>query len=240
MPVDVCDVPGVDALYDRDPSDFTKARDELVKQLREAGEREAAAAVKKLRRPTVVAWAVNQVARRDRSDVEELIDLGSRMRQEQASLLEGGNPTELREVADRRRATIQRLASRAAELAGESHRSDAAATLDAASLDPDRQSLLRSGRLSETLDPPAGFGIAGMPEPSETANSQRIDRRARKRLEEQAERASSAVTAAERRLARAETQHDEAQAAVDRAQSDLDAARAGQREALERLEELDR
>src|SRR4051812_44776528 len=57
-------VSGVDDLFALDPSEFTAARDRLVAELREAGDKGAAAEVKALRRPTVTAWALNQLARR--------------------------------------------------------------------------------------------------------------------------------------------------------------------------------
>ncbi|MDP8988077.1 MAG: hypothetical protein M3N11_06985, partial [Actinomycetota bacterium] len=63
MGTEEADVDGLDQLYELEPRHFVAARDRLVRELRAAGERQAAAAVKGLRRPTVVAWALNQVAR---------------------------------------------------------------------------------------------------------------------------------------------------------------------------------
>ncbi|MDQ4005357.1 MAG: hypothetical protein M3135_03525, partial [Actinomycetota bacterium] len=69
-----------DELYDLRPEEFTAARDGLVRSLKDAGDGDAAAEVKKLRRPTVVAWALNQLVRRHRRRVEELIAAGEALR----------------------------------------------------------------------------------------------------------------------------------------------------------------
>ena len=63
-------------LYGLPPGEFTRARDARVKELRTEGDREAADAVKGLRKPTVAAWALNQLARRNRRDVDLLLDAG--------------------------------------------------------------------------------------------------------------------------------------------------------------------
>ena len=54
----------MDELFDLPPTEFIAARDALAKQLKADGDAGAAAEVKALRRPSVAAWAVNQVARR--------------------------------------------------------------------------------------------------------------------------------------------------------------------------------
>src|SRR5262249_38111386 len=51
------------ALFALDPNDFVTARDQRARELRKEGEKDEAAAVKALRRPTVPVWALNQVAR---------------------------------------------------------------------------------------------------------------------------------------------------------------------------------
>src|SRR5215208_532649 len=78
-------------LYALPPGDFTSARDARVKELRADGDRDAAAAVKALRRPTVAAWALNQLARSRAKDVERLLEAGERLRSAQEELLGGGD-----------------------------------------------------------------------------------------------------------------------------------------------------
>ena len=52
-------------LYGLPLDEFTAERDAVAKRLRADGEREEAARIKKLRKPSVPAWAVNQAARAD-------------------------------------------------------------------------------------------------------------------------------------------------------------------------------
>jgi hypothetical protein len=56
-------VPVADDLYALPPGEFTRARDERAKGLRKEGRRDEADEVKALRKPTVAAWALNQLAR---------------------------------------------------------------------------------------------------------------------------------------------------------------------------------
>ena len=52
-----------DDLFDLPVGEFVKARDALVRRRKADGAREEAATVKAMRRPTMAAWAVNQVVR---------------------------------------------------------------------------------------------------------------------------------------------------------------------------------
>lgn len=160
---------GVDQLYALEPGQFVAARDRLARQLRADGDREAAAAVKKLRRPTVVAWALNQVARAHPDEVAELIEAGAAVGRAQAEAVGGGASAELRQATRRRRQVASQLARAATELAGAAHHDEAVATIDAASFDPEVAQLLRRGRLTRELPPPSGFGLAAMPDVVGTA-----------------------------------------------------------------------
>src|SRR5207245_6823398 len=84
-----------DELYALPLADFTKARDELVRHLRREGLRHEAQAVKALRKPTIAAWTLNQLARRRPEEVERLLAIGKRMRTAQEALLAGGDRSSL-------------------------------------------------------------------------------------------------------------------------------------------------
>lgn len=151
-------------LYGLPPDEFTPARDARAGQARDAGDRELAAAIKKLRRPTVGAWLANLVARERPDQVAELLDLGGQMRQAQAEL--AGN--ELRHLSQQRRQLVTGLVEQARLLGRESGRpvSDASAreleaTLEAAVADPGAAGTLRQGRLTAALRY-AGFGSADL------------------------------------------------------------------------------
>ena len=56
-----------DELYALSPADFTPARDARAKELKGS---ELAAQVKKLKKPSVAAWVVNQLVRHETEQVE--------------------------------------------------------------------------------------------------------------------------------------------------------------------------
>jgi hypothetical protein len=153
-----------DELYAVDPAEFVAGRDRLVKRLRAEGNRELAATVAKLRRPSPAAWAVNQLARRDPEGVADLVRRGDELRTAQAHALAGAHPDELREAARARRDAVAALSDVAVGLLAErgagadTHRNQISATLEAASLDPEAGAAVQRGRLSTALEPPSGFG----------------------------------------------------------------------------------
>jgi hypothetical protein len=157
-------------LYRGAPEDFVRARDALAKDLREADRAEEAAAVKALRKPTVVAWALDRLAERDPEGVGALLDAGAEVRAaQQAALSPGGNAERLRAATTARRQAVTRLAREASDALRESgrapdaHADDLAATLEAASVDEEVGERLRLGTLDAAIREPAGFGdLAGL------------------------------------------------------------------------------
>jgi hypothetical protein len=238
------DVDGVDQLYELEPGQFVAARDRLARRLRAGGDREAAGAVKKLRRPTVVAWALNQVARSQPDEVAELIAAGAAVGRAQAQAVGGGAPAELREATRRRRQIASGLARAATELAGAAHHDEAVATIDAASFDPEVAELLRRGRLTKELPPPSGFGLAAMPDtpgepgrPAEAGASvpgapppPPVDLEP---LRRDVVRGEGAVAEAQGAVADAEADVRRAEEALDHARAGAEAARATLERALE-------
>ena len=157
-----------DELYGLPPAEFTSARDELARRLRKEGSRDEAAAVKRLRRPTAAAWALNQLARRDREEVERLLRVGERLRAAQRELLAGGGREELQGAAREERELVGRLTRAALELASEaglpaprSLSERVAETLRAATLDESTAAELRAGRLTREAEAVGVFGAVG-------------------------------------------------------------------------------
>ncbi|HKP90138.1 MAG TPA: hypothetical protein VJT75_09215, partial [Thermoleophilaceae bacterium] len=70
----------VDELYGLPIDEFTPRRDALAKELRGAGNRDAATWVKGLRKPSAAAWLVNQIARARARDARALVDAGEALR----------------------------------------------------------------------------------------------------------------------------------------------------------------
>ena len=234
---------GADAteeLYAVDPNDFVAARNDLAKRLRKAGDRQLAAEVAKLRRPTPAAGAVNQLARRHRDEVEELVRLGEALRAAQDEALAGG-AVDLRQAGRARRDAVARLAERAEALLRErgggvgAHAAEVTATLEAASLDADAAAAILEGRLSAELHPPSGFGVFDAPateppvarKPKEPDGEPEPPNRALREAEE-------AAAEARRRW---EERSAQARAAVDRVGESRRAAQDAEAE-VARLEDL--
>ena len=164
----------VDELYALPPGDFTRARDERAKALRKAGRREEADAVKGLRKPTVAAWALNQLARQRAREVERLLAAGEALRAAQEDLLAGGDREAFQRAAAKERDEVARLAGEAAELttqadekAGAALREKVAETLHAAALDEETAEELRAGRLVREREAIGGFaGVMAPPAPA--------------------------------------------------------------------------
>ena len=154
-------------LYGLPPGEFTPARDARVKELRKRGDREAAEAVKALRKPTVAAWALNQLARTRSKDVERLIAAGEELRSAQEELLGGGDRSAFQEAAGAERELVAELSADATTLASEAGerasglREKVAETLHAAALDEGTAEELRAGRLTREREAIGGFGAPG-------------------------------------------------------------------------------
>jgi hypothetical protein len=67
-------------LYALPLEEFTRERDATARELRRAKERDAAAAVAKLPKPSQAAWAANALARERRDLVDELLAAGDELR----------------------------------------------------------------------------------------------------------------------------------------------------------------
>ena len=220
----------VRGLYSLPPEEFTAARDRLAGELKEAGETDRAAAVKKLRKPSIVAWAVNAVARDRPEDVEALRSAGQALRRAQRKALSGGGGEDLRSATDDRRALVGSLTDAgvaAIGARGSAHRDAIASTLDAASIDDELGALLQAGVLEREATPTAGFGAiegfevlqGGGGEDAEAAEEDPADVRRERSREARAasQRATTAERAAESARRRAEGLKDKATAAVNAA-----------------------
>jgi len=160
-------VPSTDAaqrrrrdLYALPPEEFTAARNALAKELKAAGDKDAAAEVAKLRRPSVGAHALNQVARAHPDLIDEALDAGIALR-EASEAAAAGDASELRDATGAERAAAQAVAKAAKPHLGS--RGDALvpallATLRAGALDDGVAEQLRTGTLS-TEHEQAGFGF---------------------------------------------------------------------------------
>lgn len=217
-------------LYGLPLDQFTAARDALAKRLRTGGEREAAQQVRRLRKPSVTAWAVNRLCHREPERVQKLLGAGAQLRLAQERVIGSGDRRGLRDAVAQERQLVEELVElAAAELSASGHvpnhgiRSRIFSTLHAAVGDDQVRALLATGRLLadhelSDLGLGAGEGEAGAPLPAGSPSSPRpatppgqLDRElssARGRLERAIDaryRAHEELNAAERHARAAET-----------------------------------
>jgi hypothetical protein len=239
-----------DRLYGVPPGEFVTARAELERQARDAGDVRLAREIAKLRRPTVAAWAINQVARQHPQELDDLLDLGERLRaawrEQDADAL--AELTRRRpEVTSRLARLIRETAERAGHPLAGSAANEVEQTLDAATVDPDAAEQVRQGRLVRTLSysgfapapvastprterPPARArarsGAKADAEAGARAGEDAEARRAAERERRRGEQESAAADA-ERAAAEAERDHAEWAAELARAEQDQE-ERTGQ------------
>jgi len=219
-----------DALYGLPPADFTGARnDRAARAGGDLGTR-----IKRLRKPSVAAWAVNLLVRD--GQLAEAVALSQALRDAQDDL----DAVELAALGRQRRALVAGLARRAAELADHAGSALSAAavtevetTVNAAVVDAAVGAAVLTGRLVRTV--PSGTepsalaeAVAGsIPGASEAPPRNEVSaRRSRKAAEAAARAADRAVTDAERELARIDGRRDAAHAEAEELRARVEFLRA--------------
>jgi hypothetical protein len=224
-------------LYGLPLDEFTRARDALARDLRKAGERETADEAKALVKPSLSAWTVNQLARREPLQMRALRTAGERLREAQAGVLRGGDAEELQAALRRQRDVVAALVESSRRIleadghtATDSTLERIRGTLTAAAADSEGAQLVEHGRLTRDLEP-AGFGGLAVPSGPTTRRSparRRKEDETRKRRVQEAKRAvdeaRAAVADQEARLRRARSEVRRAEADLERATARLDAA----------------
>ncbi len=161
-----------DHLYELPVADFTAARNELAAQLRRAGDREAAEAVKRLSKPSLTAWALNQVSRARPELVAVLLETGATLALAQRGLLAGAAPGQFHDAVRAEREAVNQVLRAATGVLEASGHSAGKATVDrleaslhASAAGGEAADLLRAGRLAGDVDPPGfdGFEAFGSP-----------------------------------------------------------------------------
>jgi hypothetical protein len=244
----------LDRLYQLPLSEFTSARDELVKRLRAQGESERAQEIKKLRKPPAAVWVVNQLARERPLDVQRLLKAGRSLTKSQAKAAAGKSLQTFTEARRAEQRALEQLAKGAIEIAeragiGSSAIGKAVETLRAASLTAEGRELLQRGRLTEELEPPGFEALTGLeglgrqvaparpesPRSDDRAEKRRALKQARERVRQlraEERELATAARAAAREAERAEAEAGTARSRADHAQGKARAMTA-QREAAE-------
>jgi DNA repair exonuclease SbcCD ATPase subunit len=152
--------PDLDALYQLPLAEFTAARNALAARMKKAGG--DVDAVKSLPKPSVSAWAVNQLFWRHRPQLDRLLAAGDRFRDAQAAQL-AGKSADLREPIEARREALSELTRLAAALLQEGGSAASpdmmrrvTTTLEALAVYGRHAGAPPAGRLHDDVDPP-GF-----------------------------------------------------------------------------------
>jgi hypothetical protein len=154
----------VDALFKLPLDEFTSARNALAARLKKAGHQAEASETKALVKPSVSAWAVNQIYWRHRGLFDRLIEAGDRVRRTQAQL----TSESARESVNTRREAVAALTAIAEGLLRGAHYNATrdvlrrvTSTLEALSSYGSLPGAPVAGRLIDDVQPP-GFGaVAG-------------------------------------------------------------------------------
>ena len=247
----------LDDLYGVPLDRFVPERAALVRALRSAGEREQASAVAALRKPSVAAWAVNQLVRTRRAEVDGLLRAGDALREAQAGVLSGGaDARDLRSAADQERRAVSDLVDTARGLLSSSGHELSATTLErvadtlhAAALDDDARGQVSNGRLVRELRHVglgAGLGDAfavapAQARPARPAKGEAATQRGAAKGETAKQRRSAEAAQREREAARKQARAAERDAAreVDRSERALRVAEDRRDRAAEALRQAD-
>ena len=158
----------IDDLFQLPLADFTAARNTLASQLKKAGRADEAARVKGLSKPSISAWAANQLFWRHRAAFDRLMKSGEAFRSAQAAQL-AGKSADLRKPLEARREALGELSRLAARLltdAGHALTPDTmrrvTTTLEALSTYAGAADGPTPGQLVDDVDPPGFETLAAL------------------------------------------------------------------------------
>jgi hypothetical protein len=247
-----------DDLYALPLGDFTPARDARAKELKGT---DLAAPVKALKKPSLAAWVVNLLVRRDAEQVEQVLSLGAALRDAAA----GMDGDELRTLTRQRRQLTAAVTTGARALAAaagvkvtQAVADQVEGTLTAAMVDARCADAVRSGLLvtalastgvdevdlSAAVATPEALGFTAspvVPGPPDlhVVPDPDADEKAVAAAQERLEAATSVASAAEAALASATTTVDELEARTMQLQAEIDEMRRKLAELESAYEEVD-
>jgi hypothetical protein len=221
----------LDELYRGAPEDFTSGRNELASELKAAGEAEAAADLKRLKRPTQAASVVNRLSLDHPDETQALLEAAEHLRDVHSRLGTASSGERLRRAAQEEREALERLM----ELARQMDPRPSAATLDsahetlqAAGSDEEVARLVRTGRLDRERRAASVTGGATLTrsraatKPAKDRSRELKDvRAALAELRRREKRTRTAQRKALQRRAKAESQLEDARAAVTESEDEL-------------------
>lgn len=162
----------LDELYGAPLEEFVAERKRLANKL----EGDDAKEIASRKKPNVAAWVLNQLARRERRDVDLLLDAGHRLRQAQAGVLRGAEKEAFEDARRKESDALKRLTRAADQLLRGARGSASASTLArigeslrAAAITEGGRELLARGRFTEPLRATGFDAFAGIEVPKRTS-----------------------------------------------------------------------
>jgi len=253
----------VDALFTLPLAEFIGARNALAARLKKAGHGDQANQVKALAKPSISAWAVNQLYWQHRQAFDQLTSTGQRFRKAQTAR----KVADIHETLDARREALAHLSELTTTLLrGAGHNPSPetlhriTTTLEALSVYASLPGGPRSGRLTQDVDPPGFDSLAslmsgaGMPKltlvprtapASPKSAAAKVERKKvstgeRRRLEEARQKriaaAKGSLQDAKRLLSEVRAREQRAVTAQKKANAEEKATEKQKREAEQRLE----
>ena len=231
----------LDNLYTADYDEFIAERKRIVAALKKEGQKAEAAQVQELRKPSLPAWAVNQLVRRRRKDIDSLLAAGAALEQAQRALVGSGDRAGFAKARKQEQAVVKRLRDQAAWVLGkqanEAMVDRVAATLTAAAVTEQGRKQLAGARLTAEIAPHGFDAFAGTlppgPPPAKRTPAPKAKAAkpppapaddGRRRREQALADARAAVSAAREQEAELTEERREADRAVKDARKALDAA----------------
>jgi hypothetical protein len=155
----------VDALFKLPLPEFIGARNTLAARLKQGGNANDANLVKTLAKPSVSAWAVNQLFWKHRDAFDSLLAAGQRFRKAQAS----GKVADMRGSLDARREALAQLSDLATSLLSDEGHNPGSDTIRRITTTLEALSAYASladgptlGRLTQDVDPPGFDSFASL------------------------------------------------------------------------------
>ncbi len=149
----------IDELYSAAWTEFVSTRNDLAKRVRAAGNRDSAAEIRRLSKPTRGSWLLNQLARRAPDAMSYALETLDAVYEAQLAGLGGDGADTLRAASAEERAALAALREEATSVlrgsrvgGGKAVLDRAVRTLKAAARDPDLRANLEQGKLTEDHD----------------------------------------------------------------------------------------
>ncbi len=222
------------------------ARTEYVRVAKDAGDKETAAKIGKLRKPSQAAWVLNLLARRERAELQRGGNLGAALR-DAHSRFDGDS---IRDLSKQRHQVIRALVAQVRAMAlgegqklGDTVLRDIEAVFTKALADPAVTEVLKAGTLAATTDLTEQEGWPETPEPVVDEVAQRREQRAERRRQElgraraEAQHTSEVRDRAQNALAQAEQKAERAARAVEELEAELERAKITEKETSSEVRE---